>query len=74
MVYSGFVEGSGVISIEAAHTTRQTTVEEVSWKEIPQYGRTLSGVTPWPRLGNNDASFAAGAGPALYVLLPSLIM
>jgi hypothetical protein len=62
---TGFVEGDGFISIEAAHATRNTTVGEVTWTEIPNYGRTLSGVTPWPRLGNNEANYTAGDGPSL---------
>ncbi|KAI0262821.1 hypothetical protein BC834DRAFT_971882 [Gloeopeniophorella convolvens] len=63
--FKGFVEGDGGISIEAAHATRNTTVGEVAWMEIPNYGRTLSGVTPWPRLGNNEANYTAGSGPNL---------
>ncbi|KAI0049026.1 glycoside hydrolase family 115 protein [Auriscalpium vulgare] len=60
-----FVEGDGGIAIEAAHATRNTTVGEVTWTEIPNYGRTVSGVTPWPRLGNNEANYTAGSGPNL---------
>ncbi|KAI0060097.1 hypothetical protein BV25DRAFT_981253 [Artomyces pyxidatus] len=63
--FKGFVEGDGTVSIEAAHATRNTTVGEVTWTEIPNYGRTLSGVTPWPRLGNNEANYTAGTGPSL---------
>ncbi|RDB17758.1 hypothetical protein Hypma_001072 [Hypsizygus marmoreus] len=63
--FRGFVEGSGAVSIEAAHSTRNTTANGVSWRELPGYGRTLSGVTPWPRLGNNDSNFTIGAGPSL---------
>lgn len=68
---AGFVEGDGAIAIEAAHATRNTSVGEVAWKEIPNYGRTLSGMTPWPRLGNNETNYTAGAGPSLYVTSPS---
>ncbi|KAG5636008.1 hypothetical protein H0H81_009388 [Sphagnurus paluster] len=63
--FKGFVEGSGVISIEAAHATRNTPVNGVSWKELPGYGRTLSGMSTFPRLGNNDVGFAPGSGPSL---------
>ncbi|KAL0952642.1 hypothetical protein HGRIS_006887 [Hohenbuehelia grisea] len=63
--FKGFVEGDGVVSIEAAHTSRNISVSGVTWTEIPNYGRTLSGVTPWPRLGNNGANFTAGSGPSL---------
>lgn len=65
-IYTGFVEGDGAISIEAVHSTRRTDVAGVSWRDLPGYGRTLSAVTPWPRLGNNEANFTAGAGPTLY--------
>ncbi|KAL1746590.1 GH115 alpha-glucuronidase [Schizophyllum fasciatum] len=60
--FSGFVEGDGVVSFEASHAARNTAVGNVTWTEIPQYGRTLSGVTPWPR---TDANFTAGSGPSL---------
>ncbi|KAJ8507506.1 hypothetical protein ONZ45_g10131 [Pleurotus djamor] len=64
--FKGFVEGAGVISIEAAHATRNTTVAGITWTELPGYGRTLSAVTPMPRLGeNNGANFTAGSGPVL---------
>ncbi|KIY44327.1 hypothetical protein FISHEDRAFT_51503 [Fistulina hepatica ATCC 64428] len=60
--FSGFVEGGGVVSIEAAHFTRNTTVDGISWTEIPGYGKTLSGVTPWPRV---DTNFTVGSGPSV---------
>ncbi|THH19207.1 hypothetical protein EW146_g1901 [Bondarzewia mesenterica] len=59
--FKGFVEGDGGIAIEAAHATRNTTVGEVTWREIPNYGKTLSGVTPWPRLGNNESNYTVVA-------------
>ncbi|EPQ55955.1 hypothetical protein GLOTRDRAFT_121307 [Gloeophyllum trabeum ATCC 11539] len=63
--FSGFVEGDGGISIEAAHTSRNTSVAGITWKEIPNYGRTISGVTPWPRTGDNGGNFTAGTGPSI---------
>ncbi|KAF8900162.1 hypothetical protein CPB84DRAFT_1847412 [Gymnopilus junonius] len=60
--FKGFVEGTGVVSIEAAHATRQTTVQGISWTEISGLGRTLSAVTPMPL---DDTTFDAGAGPTL---------
>lgn len=59
------MEGGGALSFEAAHATGNTSVAGVAWKELPGYGRTLSGVTPWPRLGNNEGNFSAGTGPTL---------
>lgn len=60
----GFVQGSGAVSIEAAHTSKNTSVGGISWIELPGYGRTVSGITPWPRGDNN---FTAGTGPSVYV-------
>ncbi|KAF4586297.1 hypothetical protein EYR38_010572 [Pleurotus pulmonarius] len=64
--FRGFVEGGGVISMEAAHASRNTTVAGISWTELVGYGRTLSAVTPMPRFGdNNGGNFTAGSGPSL---------
>ncbi|EPQ55956.1 hypothetical protein GLOTRDRAFT_121308 [Gloeophyllum trabeum ATCC 11539] len=63
--FSGFVEGDGGISIEAAHTSRNTSVAGITWTEIPNYGKTVSGVTPWPRTGDNGGNFTAGTGPSI---------
>jgi len=60
--FKGFVEGAGVVSMEAAHATRNNSVNGVSWKELPGYGRTLSAVTPLP---HTDEAFAVGSGPSL---------
>lgn len=46
--FSGFVESNGVVSIEAYHYTTSTEKNGVSYVEVPHYGRTLSGVKPWP--------------------------
>lgn len=62
----GFVEGDGIVSIEAAHASRNTSVNGITWKNLPGYGKTLSGVTPWPR---TDEAFQVGAGPTLCVLI-----
>ncbi|KAF9450528.1 glycoside hydrolase family 115 protein [Macrolepiota fuliginosa MF-IS2] len=60
--FKGFVEGAGVVSIEAAHATRNNAVNGITWKELPGYGRTLSAMTPLPR---SDSSFDVGSGPSL---------
>ncbi|KIJ41114.1 glycoside hydrolase family 115 protein [Sphaerobolus stellatus SS14] len=62
---TGFVEGDGTITFEAAHATRNVAVNGVQWSEVPNYGRTLSGMTPLPALGNNDNNFTVGSGPKL---------
>lgn len=64
MIAAGFVEGDGGVSIEAAHASRNTTVDGLTWIELPGIGRTLSGVTPWPR-GGDDKNFTAGSGPSM---------
>jgi hypothetical protein len=61
-VYTGFIEGAGVVSIEAAHATRNNPASGITWKELPGYGRTFSAMTPWPR---TDQAFDIGSGPSL---------
>ncbi|KAH7927567.1 glycoside hydrolase family 115 protein [Leucogyrophana mollusca] len=63
--FTGFVEGDGVVSIEAAHITGNTSVSGIAWTELPGYGRTLSGITPIPRMGDNGTNFTAGTGPSV---------
>ena len=45
---TGFVETDGYISIEAEHCARATETNLIQWKVLPNFGRTLSGVTPFP--------------------------
>jgi len=47
----GFVETNGYVSIEAAHFSRAVTAEGMRWQVLPDFGRTLSGVTPSPVTG-----------------------
>ena len=44
----GFVEGNGYVSMEAEHYTRVVNAPPVSWQRIPDFGRTLSGMTTSP--------------------------
>jgi len=44
----GFVEGNGYVSIEAEHYTRAVETAEIRWQRIPEMGRTLSAMTPFP--------------------------
>jgi hypothetical protein len=44
----GFVETDGCVSIEAEHFTRAVGVEGLDWQRIPDFGRTLSGMTAFP--------------------------
>ena len=47
----GFVEGDGVIAIEAAQHSRAVPPEGGQWQVIQNLGRTRSGVTAWPATG-----------------------
>ena len=44
----GFVETNGYVSIEAEHFQRAVAPAGREWKVVPNHGRTLSGVSPWP--------------------------
>jgi hypothetical protein len=44
----GFVEGNGYVSIEAEHYSHAVNAPPVSWLRIPDFGRTLSGMTTLP--------------------------
>lgn len=43
----GFYESNGYISMEAGHFTRSIGHPDAGWNEIPDYGRTLSGMEPY---------------------------
>jgi len=45
--FAGFVESDGTMAIEAAHWSRAVNAN-VTWQVIAEFGRTLSGVTPFP--------------------------
>ncbi|TYT25396.1 glycosyl hydrolase [Luteimonas viscosa] len=59
----GFVEGDGVVAIEAARHARAIAPAGGEWQTIPNLGRTLSGVTAWPATG--DALTPGGDGARL---------
>ncbi len=44
----GFVENNGYISIEAANYTRAIGKDSVTWKVLPDHGKTGSAVTAFP--------------------------
>ena len=44
----GFVEADGYVSVEAAHFTSKHDAAAAAWQEIPDYGRTLSSMAPFP--------------------------
>jgi hypothetical protein len=43
-----FIETNGYVSIEAEHFTRAIATPSIKWQVIPNLGRTLSAVTPFP--------------------------
>lgn len=44
----GFVESNGYVSIEAEHFSQAVAANGLQWKTLPDFGRTLSGVTLFP--------------------------
>lgn len=46
--FTGQIESNGYISVEATHYSNHISVEGVGWREIPDLGRTLSAMTPFP--------------------------
>jgi hypothetical protein len=48
----GLNDENGYIAIEAEHYIRAVANDKVKWTTIPEYGNTLSGVTPWPVTAN----------------------
>lgn len=55
-----FKEKDGYISIEAEHFSRQNNSDKIEWKVIPDFGKTLSGITTLPQNispKNNDNVF-----------------
>ncbi len=45
---SGFIENNGIISIEAQNFQNANETKDITWKTIPNLGRTSSAVTPLP--------------------------
>jgi hypothetical protein len=46
--WRGFVAGGGYVSMEAEHFTRKLDAAKTHWAVLPDFGRTLSGMTIFP--------------------------
>ena len=80
----GFVESNGYVSIEAEHYTKNVPSAQAQWKKIPDYGRTLSGMTPLPMKAPSATPpaapcleykmylFSAGEAKVLSIISPTL--
>jgi len=60
---TGFVESDGCVSVEAEHFSRAQGTSSVTWKRIPDLGRTLSAMTPEPATAASQTP--GGQGPCL---------
>lgn len=60
---TGFVESNGYVSMEAEHYSKAVDADPVSWMNIPDLGRTLSGITPVPVTAENQ--IPGGSSPRL---------
>jgi GH35 family endo-1,4-beta-xylanase len=49
----GFVEANGHVAIEARNYSLAIHADDVHWQEIPGFGRTLSGMKPYPVLAGS---------------------
>jgi beta-xylosidase len=59
----GYVESGGCVAIEAGHFARSVEANGISWLQIPDLGRTLSGMTAVPVTA--AASIPGGSSPRL---------
>lgn len=47
-IKSGFIENDRCIAMEAVHFTNKSESGSIFWKTLPNHGRTLSAITPFP--------------------------
>lgn len=60
---AGFIEANGYVSMEADHFSRAVGAGAVSWRRIPDIGRTGAGMTPVPVTA--PSRLPGGASPRL---------
>jgi hypothetical protein len=58
---NGFIETGGYVSMEAVHFSNAVTVPPVRWQIIPDLGRTLSAITPFPVTASSQSPEADGS-------------
>jgi hypothetical protein len=58
-----FIESNGYLSIEAEHYTRAVNTHSIIWQRIPDLGRTLSAMSPFPVTATTQSP--TGDGPRL---------
>ncbi|MFL6208559.1 MAG: glycosyl hydrolase 115 family protein [Pyrinomonadaceae bacterium] len=56
----GFVETDGYVAMEAEHFTRAVAPARMQWQLIPDFGRTLAGITPFPVTAQSRSPSADG--------------
>ncbi|HJP77701.1 MAG TPA: glycosyl hydrolase 115 family protein [Pseudonocardiaceae bacterium] len=59
----GFVEANGYVSIDADHYDNAVETAGISWRRLPDIGRTGAGMTPFPVTA--ESRTPGGAGPRL---------
>jgi hypothetical protein len=59
--FKGHIQGDGYIVMEAAHWTRDSTINNHKFEEIEWYGRSLSGIEMYP---SSNVDFTLGSGPS----------
>ncbi len=57
----GYLDAEGYIAIEAPNYDRAVTTAEVGWKTLPDHGRSVGGVTPWPVTADSVAEPGGGS-------------
>ncbi|MGQ0647227.1 MAG: glycosyl hydrolase 115 family protein [Gemmatimonadaceae bacterium] len=60
---TGFVQGNGLVAMEAEHFTNAVAAAPLWWQRIPDLGRTLSGMTPFPVTA--ESQVPGGTSPRL---------
>ena len=61
----GYVETSGVISIDPTHWTNAIAPAGRRWQVLPDHGRTGSAVTPWPVTATSTPVASLGAADTM---------